>query len=228
MMGVLPLQFLDSDGRESLGSTGREEVPIEGIENAEAREVAVRTDGKELRRAGAARHRPGTRVPAARRHPPLHAAPPARGLRAILDEDGADAVLLCCSQCWPGSWPSPAPRGRSAPARGGDSLADGWARCMYTRRADRLQDGDDAVRGRARPALAVAVVDWTTRPVLRSRAGGAALSGSVHCLGGGVLSLGSSSFWASSSSWSSTIAAVESSTAAATAVRDSSARASGS
>ena len=49
MMGVLPLQFLDGDGRESLGLTGREEFSIEGIENAEAREVTVRADGKEFR-----------------------------------------------------------------------------------------------------------------------------------------------------------------------------------
>jgi aconitate hydratase len=49
MMGVLPLQFLDGDGRESLGLTGREEYSIEGIENAEAREVTVRADGNEFR-----------------------------------------------------------------------------------------------------------------------------------------------------------------------------------
>ncbi len=49
MMGVLPLQFLDGDGRESLGLTGREEFAIEGIENGEAREVTVRADGKEFR-----------------------------------------------------------------------------------------------------------------------------------------------------------------------------------
>jgi aconitate hydratase len=49
MMGVLPLQFMDGDGRESLGLTGRETYAIEGIENAEAREVTVRADGKEFR-----------------------------------------------------------------------------------------------------------------------------------------------------------------------------------
>jgi aconitate hydratase len=49
MMGVLPLQFLDGEGRESLGLTGREEFAIEGIENGEADEVTVRADGKEFR-----------------------------------------------------------------------------------------------------------------------------------------------------------------------------------
>jgi aconitate hydratase len=49
MMGVLPLQFLDGENVETLGLTGREEFAIEGIENAEAREVSVRADGKEFR-----------------------------------------------------------------------------------------------------------------------------------------------------------------------------------
>src|ERR671939_1482413 len=49
MMGVLPLQFLDGDSPESLGLTGREEFAIEGIENAEAREVTVRADDREFR-----------------------------------------------------------------------------------------------------------------------------------------------------------------------------------
>jgi aconitate hydratase len=49
MMGILPLQFLDGEGRESLGLTGREEFSIEGVENGEAREVTVRADGKEFR-----------------------------------------------------------------------------------------------------------------------------------------------------------------------------------
>jgi aconitate hydratase len=49
MMGILPLQFLDGEGRESLGLTGREEFAITGIENGEAREVTVRADGKEFR-----------------------------------------------------------------------------------------------------------------------------------------------------------------------------------
>ncbi len=49
MMGVLPLQFLDGDGRESLGLTGREEFSIAGVENGEAREVVVRADEKEFR-----------------------------------------------------------------------------------------------------------------------------------------------------------------------------------
>ena len=49
MMGVLPLQFGDGEGREALGLTGREEFSIEGVENGEAREVLVRADRKEFR-----------------------------------------------------------------------------------------------------------------------------------------------------------------------------------
>ncbi|HZT53727.1 MAG TPA: aconitase family protein, partial [Gaiellaceae bacterium] len=49
MMGILPLQFMDGESRESLGLTGREEFSIEGIEGAEATEVSVRADGKVFR-----------------------------------------------------------------------------------------------------------------------------------------------------------------------------------
>ncbi|HWQ24586.1 MAG TPA: aconitate hydratase, partial [Gaiellaceae bacterium] len=49
MMGVLPLQFLPGESRESLGLSGREVFSITGLENAEAREVTVRADGVELR-----------------------------------------------------------------------------------------------------------------------------------------------------------------------------------
>jgi aconitate hydratase len=49
MMGVLPLQFLPGEGRESLGLSGREEFSITGLENAEAHEVTVRADGVEFR-----------------------------------------------------------------------------------------------------------------------------------------------------------------------------------
>ena len=49
MMGILPLQFVDGEGREALGLTGREEFAIAGIENGEAREVTVRADDKEFR-----------------------------------------------------------------------------------------------------------------------------------------------------------------------------------
>ena len=49
MLGVLPLQFLPGESRESLGLTGREEFAIEGLENAEADEVTVRADGTEFR-----------------------------------------------------------------------------------------------------------------------------------------------------------------------------------
>jgi len=49
MMGVLPLQFLPGESRESLGLTGREEFSILGVDNAEAEVVTVLADGKELR-----------------------------------------------------------------------------------------------------------------------------------------------------------------------------------
>jgi aconitate hydratase len=49
MMGVLPLQFMDSENPETLGLTGREEFSIEGVENGEAREVTVRADDKEFK-----------------------------------------------------------------------------------------------------------------------------------------------------------------------------------
>ncbi len=49
MMGVLPLQFLPGENRESLGLTGREEFSILDVRNAEADEVTVRADGKEIR-----------------------------------------------------------------------------------------------------------------------------------------------------------------------------------
>ena len=49
MMGVLPLQFLPGESRESLGLTGREEFSILGVENGEAEEVTVRADNREFR-----------------------------------------------------------------------------------------------------------------------------------------------------------------------------------
>jgi aconitate hydratase len=49
MMGILPLQYLPGESRESLGLTGREEFSILGVENAEAREVTVRADEREFR-----------------------------------------------------------------------------------------------------------------------------------------------------------------------------------
>jgi aconitate hydratase len=48
MMGILPLQFLPGESRETLGLTGREEFSITGVENAEALEVTVSADGKEF------------------------------------------------------------------------------------------------------------------------------------------------------------------------------------
>jgi aconitate hydratase len=49
MMGVLPLQFIDGENRESLGLSGREEFSIVGVDNGEADEVTVRADDKEFR-----------------------------------------------------------------------------------------------------------------------------------------------------------------------------------
>jgi aconitate hydratase len=49
MMGVLPLQFLPGENRESLGLSGREEFSIVGVDNGNATEVTVRADDKEFR-----------------------------------------------------------------------------------------------------------------------------------------------------------------------------------
>ena len=49
MMGILPLQFMDGENRESLGLSGREEFAIEGIAGAEAEEATVHADDKQFR-----------------------------------------------------------------------------------------------------------------------------------------------------------------------------------
>jgi aconitate hydratase len=49
MMGVLPLQYMQDESRESLGLTGREQFSILGVENGDAEEVTVRADDKEFR-----------------------------------------------------------------------------------------------------------------------------------------------------------------------------------
>jgi aconitate hydratase len=49
MMGILPLQFLDGENRESLGLSGREEFAIEGLDDGQASEVTVRADETEFR-----------------------------------------------------------------------------------------------------------------------------------------------------------------------------------
>ena len=49
MMGILPLQFMPGDTRESLGLTGREEFAVLDVENGEASEVTVRADKTEFR-----------------------------------------------------------------------------------------------------------------------------------------------------------------------------------
>jgi len=48
MCGIVPLQFMDGENRESLGLTGREEFWITGLENGEADEVTVRADDMEF------------------------------------------------------------------------------------------------------------------------------------------------------------------------------------
>jgi len=48
MMGVLPLQYLPGESRESLRLTGREVFSVTGVENGEAREVTVRADDGEF------------------------------------------------------------------------------------------------------------------------------------------------------------------------------------
>ena len=49
MMGILPLQYLPGESRESLGLTGREAFSVTGVAGGEAREVTVRADEKEFR-----------------------------------------------------------------------------------------------------------------------------------------------------------------------------------
>ena len=49
MMGILPLQHLPGESRESLGLTGREVFSITGVEDGEAREVEVTADGRSFR-----------------------------------------------------------------------------------------------------------------------------------------------------------------------------------
>jgi aconitate hydratase len=48
-MGVLPLQFMTGETRESLGLTGRESFAVVGVDNGNASEVTVRADDKEFR-----------------------------------------------------------------------------------------------------------------------------------------------------------------------------------
>ncbi len=49
MMGILPLQFLPGESRESLGLSGHEEFSIVGVQNGQADEVTVRADATEFR-----------------------------------------------------------------------------------------------------------------------------------------------------------------------------------
>jgi aconitate hydratase len=49
MMGILPLQLLPGESRETLGLTGRETFAVTGVENGEASEVTVTADGISFR-----------------------------------------------------------------------------------------------------------------------------------------------------------------------------------
>src|SRR5262249_52202333 len=49
MMGILPLQFMPGESRDSLGLTGRAEDGVVGVENGDADQVTVRADETEYR-----------------------------------------------------------------------------------------------------------------------------------------------------------------------------------
>ncbi len=49
MMGILPLQFLPGESRETLALTGREEFSISGVDNGDASEVTVNAGEKQFR-----------------------------------------------------------------------------------------------------------------------------------------------------------------------------------
>jgi aconitate hydratase len=49
MMGILPLQFMPGENRDTLGLTGRETFSITGVANGDATEVTVRADDKEFK-----------------------------------------------------------------------------------------------------------------------------------------------------------------------------------
>jgi aconitate hydratase len=49
MMGILPLQFMPGENRDTLGLTGRESFSVTGVDNGNATEVTVRADDKEFR-----------------------------------------------------------------------------------------------------------------------------------------------------------------------------------
>jgi aconitate hydratase len=49
MMGILPLQFMAGENRDTLGLTGRETFSISGVANGDATEVTVRADDKEFK-----------------------------------------------------------------------------------------------------------------------------------------------------------------------------------
>ena len=50
MMGILPLQYLPGESRESLGLSGREEFAVTGVQNGEARQVTGQRRRQAVRR----------------------------------------------------------------------------------------------------------------------------------------------------------------------------------
>ena len=49
MMGILPLQFMPGENRDTLGLTGHESFSVTGVDNGNATEVTVRADDNEFR-----------------------------------------------------------------------------------------------------------------------------------------------------------------------------------
>ena len=89
MMGILPLQFMPGEGRESLGLTGREEFTIRGIENGEAPDGHGDRRRPRVRGDRPPRHPARARVPPPRRDPPVRRAAARRLARDRVRERGA-------------------------------------------------------------------------------------------------------------------------------------------
>ena len=176
MMGVLPLQFLPGESRETLGLTGTRSSRSRGSRTARRREV----DGARRREGvpgdGAARHAARARVPAPRRDPPVRAAAAARVLGPLpADEDRPAEELAPVAQvrALPALVPRPdlgrvgiAPRSRRASCstarqcsvsyRSQSSSED--AITETTGRPDGLEDDDRALERRPRIAAILVVL----------------------------------------------------------------------
>ena len=140
MMGVLPLQFMPGEGRESLGLTGREEFSITGVENGDASEVTRARRRQGVPCARPARHAARARLLPARRHPPLRPAPAARG--PVSDPyAGAWAAVEAAVLREPGSLDVAV---REAIARGDDPEELAPLLDKVRRHAYRIVDGDTA------------------------------------------------------------------------------------